>query len=70
MAEEAACSRVLDALTDADVLGLQPHPAPEAVRRAFRGLAKALHPDKNGSTRAAAAFQRLNKAFRALDGRA
>lgn len=58
--------RVLCALTDADALGLPPNPAPEAVKRAYRALAKRLHPDKCTAARATDAFQRIAKAYQRL----
>ena len=69
-ADEAECSRVLSALTDADALGLRPHPQPDAVKRAYRALAKRLHPDKCTAPRASAAFQRILRAYQTLNGNA
>jgi curved DNA-binding protein CbpA len=57
---------VLGALTDADVLSLPPHPSAEAAKRAFRALAKRLHPDKCTAARATDAFQRLQRAYQKL----
>ncbi len=67
-ADEAEVARVLGALTDADVLGLAPHPQAEAVKRAYRALAKRLHPDKCTAARATDAFQRILKAYQRLAG--
>ena len=61
---------VLSALTDADALGLRPHPQPDAVKRAYRALAKRLHPDKCTAPRASAAFQRILRAYQTLNGNA
>ena len=65
-ADDAECARVLGALTDADALGLRPHPQPEAAKRAYRALAKRLHPDKCTAARASAAFQRILRAYQNL----
>jgi hypothetical protein len=67
-ADEAEVTRVLGALTDADTLGLRPHPAPEDAKRAYRALAKRLHPDKCTAARASAAFQRILRAYQTLAG--
>lgn len=67
-AAEAEVGRVLGALTDADALGLPPHPPPDAVRRAYRALAKQLHPDKCGAEGATDAFQRVARAYQRLGG--
>jgi DnaJ-domain-containing protein 1 len=65
-ADEAEVSRVLGALTDADALGLRPRPLPDAAKRAYRALAKRLHPDKCTAARASAAFQRILLAYQRL----
>lgn len=65
-ADEAEVARVLGALTDADVLGLRPRASPDAAKRAFRALAKKLHPDKSTAPRAGAAFQRIMAAYQRL----
>ena len=65
-ADDTECSRVLGALTDADALGLRPHPQPDAVKSAYRALAKRLHPDKCTSVRSSAAFQRIARAYQNL----
>lgn len=44
-------------------LGLEPGASPQAIRRAYRRLAKAHHPDLGGD---AAAFHRLDAAYRLL----
>jgi len=59
---------VLGALTDADALGLQPHPTADAAKRAFRLLAKVIHPDKCCAPRATDAFQRIQRAYQKLSG--
>jgi curved DNA-binding protein CbpA len=59
---------VLGALTDADALGLPPHPTADAAKRAFRLLAKAIHPDKCAVPRATDAFQRIQRAYQRLCG--
>jgi len=59
---------VLGSLTDADALGLAPHPGAEAVKRAYRTLAKRLHPDKCTAPRATDAFQRILRAYQRLSG--
>jgi len=65
-ADDAECLRVLGALTDADALGLRPHPQPEAAKRAYRALAKRLHPDKCTAAKSSAAFQRILRAYQNL----
>jgi hypothetical protein len=46
-------------------LGLEPGASPQAIRRAYRRLAKAHHPDLGGDV---AAFHRLDAAYRLLLG--
>jgi hypothetical protein len=46
-------------------LGLEPGASPQAIRRAYRELAKAHHPDLGGDV---AAFHRLDAAYRLLLG--
>ena len=45
------------------VLGLPSAPTVEAVKQAYRGLAKSLHPDAAGGTAKPAAFARLTEAY-------
>jgi len=45
------------------VLGLPSTPTVEAVKQAYRGLAKSLHPDAAGGTAKPAAFARLTEAY-------
>jgi curved DNA-binding protein CbpA len=45
------------------VLGLPSTPTVEAVKQAYRGLAKSLHPDAAGGTGKPAAFARLTEAY-------
>lgn len=45
------------------VLGLPATPTVEAVKQAYRGLAKSLHPDAAGGTARPAAFARLTEAY-------
>ena len=45
------------------VLGLPSRPTVEAVKQAYRGLAKSLHPDAAGGTAKPAAFARLTEAY-------
>ena len=59
---------MLGALTDADALGLPPHPSADAVKRAYRLLAKQLHPDKCSAARTTDAFQRVSRAYQKLSG--
>lgn len=47
-------------------LGLTPGASPEDVRRAYRSLAKILHPDLNRSRNTTPEFQRLQEAYRIL----
>ena len=65
--DEAEVTRVLGSLTDADVLGLPPRPGADAVKQAYRSLAKKLHPDKCTAPRAKDAFQRVLKAYQRLN---
>lgn len=48
------------------VLGLKKDAPEEALRAAYLGLAKKWHPDRNSRPSAAAKFQRLTEAYRAL----
>ncbi|HEX6513752.1 MAG TPA: J domain-containing protein [Chloroflexota bacterium] len=48
------------------VLGLEPEASDEAVRRQFKRLAKAFHPDLNPDPAAAARMKSLNEAYRVL----
>ena len=45
------------------VLDLQPAPTVESVKRAYRNLAKSLHPDAAGAVSKPAAFARLTEAY-------
>ena len=45
------------------VLGLPPAPTAERVKRAYRNLAKSLHPDSAGGRTRPAAFARLTEAY-------
>ncbi|MFM8403211.1 MAG: DnaJ domain-containing protein, partial [Candidatus Limnocylindrus sp.] len=45
------------------VLGLAPAPTVESVKRAYRNLAKSLHPDAVGGKSQPAAFARLTEAY-------
>ncbi len=45
------------------VLGLPPAPTAERVKRAYRNLAKSLHPDAGGGRSKPAAFARLTEAY-------
>ena len=45
------------------VLGVPSTPTVEAVKQAYRGLAKSLHPDAAGGTAKPAAFARLTEAY-------
>lgn len=49
-----------------EVLGVSPDASPEEIRRAFRTLAKACHPDHNPHPGAALRFQRLSEAYAVL----
>lgn len=48
------------------ILGLKPGASLTEIRQAYRQLAKKLHPDVNKNPDAAARFQELQKAFKAL----
>ena len=48
------------------VLGVTPTASGEAIKRAFRTVAKECHPDKNADATAAAAFKRLVEAYSVL----
>jgi DnaJ-domain-containing protein 1 len=47
-------------------LGIDPAAGADEIKRAYRRLAKALHPDQNKDTAAAAQFQRLSEAYQVL----
>ena len=47
------------------LLGLEPGASPQAIKRAYRRLAKAHHPDLGGDVEA---FHRLDAAYRLLLG--
>ena len=49
-----------------EVLGLEPAASLDAVKCAYRTLAKRFHPDKNSDPGAKALFQHLNKSYRIL----
>ncbi len=48
------------------ILGLQPAATTTEVRSAYRKKASALHPDRNPSERAHAAFQEVQEAYEVL----
>jgi len=48
------------------ILGLQPTATTTEVRSAYRKKASALHPDRNPSERAHAAFQEVQEAYEVL----
>ncbi len=48
------------------ILGLQPTATATEVRSAYRKKASALHPDRNPSERAHAAFQEVQEAYEVL----
>jgi hypothetical protein len=48
------------------IIGVKPAATPEEVHRAFRALARNLHPDHNPSPDAAARFAEVSKAYRVL----
>ena len=48
------------------ILGLQPAATAAEVRSAYRKKASALHPDRNPSERAHAAFQEVQEAYEVL----
>ena len=52
------------------VLGLPAAPTVEAVKQAYRGLAKSLHPDATGGSAKPAAFARLTEAYEVALGEA
>lgn len=68
--ERRAVQRVQLAGTDWQVLDLPPGSQKKWVTKSYRDLAKILHPDKCSAPGAKEAFQKLNKAYRALSGSA
>lgn len=66
--ERRAVRRVQLAGTDWQVLDLPPGSQKKWVTKSYRDLAKILHPDKCSAPGAKEAFQKLNKAYRALSG--
>lgn len=58
-----ASARILAAPSDDVVLGVAKGAPLDAVRRAYRALALAVHPDRCDDPNATAAFQRLQEAF-------
>ena len=66
--ERRAVQRVQLAGTDWQVLDLPPGSQRKWVTKSYRDLAKILHPDKCSAPGAKEAFQKLNKAYRALSG--
>lgn len=49
-----------------DVLGVTPEASQEDIKRAYRRLAKAYHPDVNGDPSAAIRFKEINEANQVL----
>ncbi|KAG8465231.1 hypothetical protein KFE25_012594 [Diacronema lutheri] len=68
--EHAECERVLSAKDDDAILRLTSAGSIGDVRRAYRTLALAIHPDRCGHPSATAAFQRLQAAFHRVCERA
>ena len=65
--DERECARVLGAASDAAALGLPgAHATEDAIRKAYRNLARRIHPDKCGAPRAKDAFHRVKVAFDAM----
>lgn len=52
--------------THYQVLGVGPTATPEQIRRAYRRLAKTVHPDVNPASDSAKAFAALNAAYETL----
>lgn len=65
-ADAAEVERVLSSRDDYALLQLAPGAASAAIRRRYRELAVALHPDKCKEPQAKEAFQRLVKAYQNL----
>jgi len=59
-------SRVLQARSHYEVLGVEISSTEDEIRVAFRQLALAVHPDKNNDPRAGQAFARVQQAFSGL----
>ncbi|OUS47202.1 RBJ protein [Ostreococcus tauri] len=66
--ERRAVRRVQLAGTDWQVLDLPPGSQKKWIVKNYRDLAKILHPDKCSAPGAKEAFQKLNKAYKALSG--
>src|SRR5579871_4357060 len=50
-----------------DLLGVAPNADADEVRRAYRSLARLLHPDVNGAPDAAARFTEISQAYAVLN---
>lgn len=59
-------SRNNDPLGYYAVLGVDPSASLDQIKKAFKGRAQELHPDKNSSADATRDFQRLNEAYQVL----
>eukprot|EP00038_Savillea_parva_P000993 m.100490 g.100490 ORF g.100490 m.100490 type:complete len:289 (-) comp10351_c0_seq2:1857-2723(-) len=57
-----AIARVMKASTDAERLGVSHRASKEQITKAYRGLATALHPDKNRAPGAEEAFKHITQA--------
>eukprot|EP00898_Chlorokybus_atmophyticus_P005447 jgi/Chlat1/5903/Chrsp4S06394 len=66
--EERAVRRILasDGSDPHECLGVDRGASLDAIKRQYRALALTLHPDKNSSVQAKAAFQRVATAYRTL----
>ncbi|KAL6764823.1 hypothetical protein V8C86DRAFT_2470715 [Haematococcus lacustris] len=63
VADEFEVARVMHSSSDLECLQLAPGSGLAVIRRSYRRLAVALHPDKCKLEGSAAAFQRLHKAY-------
>lgn len=60
---DLVCNKILQAQSYYDVLGVSKKSEKDEIRKAYKKIALSVHPDKNKSDLARAAFQKLSKSF-------